>query len=421
LSKRNAYDILIERGFVKQVTNENAVRELFTSKPVTAYVGFDATADSLHVGNFLGLMALAHLQREGHRPIAIIGGGTTLIGDPSGKTEMRKMLSREKIEQYASKIKSQIARYIELDGKRGFAVNNADWLVDLKYIEILRDIGKHFSVNRMLTAEAYKARLETGLSFLEFNYQILQAYDFLMLFRKYNCTLQLGGDDQWGNILAGVDLIRRVEGAEVEGITWPLLTTAAGQKMGKTAAGAVWLDATKVSPYEFYQYWINVDDLDVKKFLTCFTFLPLPEIQSLTENNEPDIRNAKERLAFEATKITHGEEEAQKARVASRSLFGGMELDISAIPTTRIDAARLRTGISVVDILTEVSLASSKSEARRLIQQGGAYINQTRVEGIDVLIKESDFENSSLILRGGKKRYHRLILEEIGNNQKKKK
>jgi tyrosyl-tRNA synthetase len=412
LSKRNVYDVLVERGFVKQVTNESAVRELFASKPVTAYVGFDATADSLHVGNLLGLMALANLQREGHRPVAIIGGGTTLIGDPSGKTEMRKMLTKEKVEQNSAKIKSQIARYIEIDGKKGLAVNNADWLVDLKYIEILRDIGRHFSVNRMLAAEAYKVRLETGLSFLEFNYQILQAYDFLMLFRKYHCTLQLGGDDQWGNILAGVDLIRRVEGAEAEGITWPLLTTATGHKMGKTAAGAVWLDATKFSPYEFYQYWINVDDREVKKFLAYFTFLSLPEIQKLTEKGDSDIRQAKERLAFEVTKITHGEKEAQKARTASSSLFGDADLDISAIPTTRIDATRLRSGISVVDILTEVSLASSKSEARRLIQQGGAYINQTRIESIDMLISETDFENGSLILRGGKKRYHRLVVGE---------
>ncbi|MFQ5772552.1 MAG: tyrosine--tRNA ligase, partial [bacterium] len=279
MNKKNVYDILKERGFVKQVTDEQAVRACFASKQVTAYVGFDPTADSLHVGNLLGLMALAHLQREGHRPIAIIGDGTGLIGDPSGKTEMRQLLSSQKISENAEKIKAQVDRYFTIDGQSGFAVHNAEWLLDLKYVDMLRDIGRHFSVNRMLAAEAYKSRLQTGLSFLEFNYQVLQAYDFLQLYRKYDCTMQLGGDDQWGNILAGVDLIRRVEGAAAEGITWPLLTTAGGQKMGKTASGAVWLDASKTSPYEFYQFWINVDDRDVQRFLAYYTFLPMPEIE----------------------------------------------------------------------------------------------------------------------------------------------
>ncbi|RMF61091.1 MAG: tyrosine--tRNA ligase, partial [Calditrichaeota bacterium] len=370
MGKENVYDILKERGFVKQVTDEAAVRKLFDSGPVTAYVGFDPTADSLHVGNLLGLMALAHLQRHGHRPIAIIGDGTALIGDPSGKTEMRRMLSRERIAANAQKIKAQIGRYFTIDGKSGLAVHNATWLLELKYIDVLREIGRHFSVNRMLTAEAYRIRLETGLSFLEFNYQILQAYDFLKLYQEYHCTVQLGGDDQWGNIVAGVDLIRRVEAGQAEGITWPLLTTAGGQKMGKTATGAVWLDAQKTSPYDFYQFWINVDDRDVARFLAYYTFLPMEEIAELSHLQGAEIRQAKQVLAYEATKITHGEAEAQKAKAASESAFAGAGQDVSAIPSSRIPRSRLRSGVLVVDVFAETGLVASKGQARRLIQQG---------------------------------------------------
>lgn len=411
MMQRNVYDILQERGFIKQVTNEAAVRELFAKGQVTAYVGFDPTADSLHVGNLIGLMALAHLQREGHRPIAIIGDGTGMIGDPSGKTEMRKMLTKETILANANKIKTQIGRYIKLDGKTGLAVHNADWLLDLNYIDFLRDIGRHFSVNRMLAAEAYRARLETGLSFIEFNYQVLQAFDFLMLFRKHRCMIQLGGDDQWGNILAGVDLIRRVEAVETQGITWPLLTTAGGQKMGKTASGAVWLDAEKVSPYEFYQYWVNLDDRDVKSCLAYFTFLSISEMDELTKPGS-DIRKAKEMLAFEATKITHGEEAARNARASAKSLFEGSGDDIDSIPSSSIRLERLRSGISVVDLLTEVGLTSSKSEARRLIEQGGAYINQKRINEVETIIRESDLIDNVLLLRTGKKRYHRVYIQD---------
>jgi tyrosyl-tRNA synthetase len=404
---KNVYDILKERGFVKQVTNEAAVRELFAKGRVTAYVGFDPTADSLHVGNLMGLMVLAHLQRAGHRPIAVIGDGTGMIGDPSGKTEMRKMLTKDTILENAKKIKAQIGRYFKIDGAAGLAVHNADWLLELNYIDLLRDIGRHFSVNRMLTAEAYRARMETGLSFIEFNYQILQAYDFLMLFRKHNCMLQLGGDDQWGNILAGVDLIRRVEAAAVEGVTWPLLTTASGYKMGKTASGAIWLDAAKVSPYEFYQYWINVDDRDVKSCLAYFTFLPMAEVAELTKP-ESDIRLAKKVLAFEATKITHGEEEARKAQASTESLFSGTGESFESVPTSNISLARLKKGILLVDLLTEVGLASSKSVARRLIEQGGAFVNQKRVVDIEAAVTEADLENNFLTIRAGKKRYHRI-------------
>ncbi len=407
----NVYDILKERGFVKQVTNEDSVRRSFATGKVTAYVGFDPTASSLHVGNLLGLMTLAHLQRAGHRPIAIIGDGTAMIGDPSGKTEMRKMLSSERIQANAKKIESQVGRYVNLDGESGLVIRNASWLLDLKYIDFLRDIGRHFSVNRMLAAEAYKIRLETGLSFIEFNYQVLQAYDFLKLYRKYNCMIQLGGDDQWGNILAGVDLIRRVKGAEAEGITWPLLTTAGGQKMGKTASGTIWLEASMTAPYDFYQYWINVDDRDVGRFLAYCTFLPIEEIQGLTKLRGADIRIAKERLAYEATRITHGSQEADKARQASRAAFGSSEEDLSAIPSSKIEMRRLKNGIPAVDLFTETGLASSKSNARRLIQQGGAYINDNKVESIEEVVKNEDVDQQELVLRAGKKRYHRVVID----------
>ncbi|RMD89202.1 MAG: tyrosine--tRNA ligase [Calditrichaeota bacterium] len=407
----NVYDILKERGFVEQVTDEEAVRKLFSIEKVTAYVGFDPTADSLHVGNLLGLMVLAHLQRSGHRPIAIIGDGTALVGDPSGKTEMRQMLSREKISENAQKIEAQIGRYIKLDGKNGLAIHNAEWLENLKYIDFLREIGRHFSVNRMLAAEAYKIRMQTGLSFLEFNYQVLQAYDFLVLYKKYNCKIQLGGDDQWGNILAGVDLIRKVTRGEAEGITWPLLTTAGGQKMGKTAKGAIWLDPVKTSPYEFYQYWINVDDRDVKQFLAYFTFLPLSEINELCKVSGEKLRKAKEVLAYEATKITHGEKEAQKAREASKSVFEKVGGDLSAVPSTSIDKKRLENGILAVDLFAEVGLTSSKSEARRLVKQGGAYINDKKVPNVEFVVDLAEFKDGYILLRAGKKRFHRIILK----------
>jgi len=405
------YDTLKERGFVRQVTDEEAVRRHFAESRVTAYVGFDPTAASLHVGNLLGLMALAHLQKAGHRPIAIIGDGTAMIGDPSGKTEMRKMLTPEQIGANAQKIKAQIERYFTIDGEKGLAVHNASWLMELKYIDVLRDIGRHFSVNRMLTAESYKIRLESGLSFIEFNYQILQAYDFLQLYKDYDCVLQMGGDDQWGNIIAGVDLIRRVARAEAEGLTWPLLTTAGGQKMGKTAAGAVWLDPEKTSPYEYYQFWINSDDRDVERFLAYYTFLPMAEIRELGKLQGADIRTAKEKLAFEATKITHGQAEAEKARDASRSAFGGGDDDLSAIPCSTIPQTRLASGVLAIDLFAEVGLAKSKSEARRLIQQGGAYVNQNKVESLETTITLAQVEDDHLMLRAGKKRYYRLIVE----------
>jgi tyrosyl-tRNA synthetase len=351
------------------------------------------------------------MQQHGHMPIVIIGNGTAMIGDPSGKTEMRKMLYQQQIEENAQKLIDQLDRYLHFDQGKAKVVFNGDWLLNLKYIDFLRDIGKHFSVNRMLAAESYKIRLETGLSFLEFNYQLLQAYDFLMLYQKHNCLLQMGGDDQWGNIVAGIDLIRRIEGRQAYGLTFPLLVTAGGQKMGKTAKGALWLDAKKTSPYDFYQYWINVDDRDVEKFLAFFTFLPMEEVKKLGALEGADLRKAKQILAYEATKITHGEKEARKAEQAARAAFGSGEGDIDAMPTTEFDRDEFVKGMNVVDLFYETKLSKSKSEARRLIQQGGCYINEIRVENIEKQITINDFDGEQLILRAGKKRYHRVKLK----------
>lgn len=409
-ARQNVYDVLKERGFVQQVTDEEGLRELFERERVSGYIGFDPTADSLHVGSLMPIMGLVHLQRCGHRPIVVIGGGTAMVGDPSGKTEMRQMLTREQIAANAEKIKAQIGRYVDFSDDRAIVVDNYEWLAPLNYIEFLREIGRHFSVNRMLAAEAYRIRLETGLSFLEFNYQLLQAYDYLVLYRRYGCKLQMGGDDQWGNIVAGIDLIRRLEGVETYGLTFPLITTASGQKMGKTAKGAVWLDPQKTSPYDFYQYWINTDDRDVERFLAYFTLLPMDEVRRLGSLRGEEIRQAKEVLAYEVTKLAHGEEEARKARDAARAAFYGAG-DIEALPSTTIPRAALERGISVVDLFVQTGLAKSKSEARRLIQQGGAYINGERVDDIEAVASLEHLQDGHLILRAGKKRYHRVVIE----------
>ncbi|MGA2532796.1 MAG: tyrosine--tRNA ligase, partial [Candidatus Aminicenantales bacterium] len=366
----NVYDELKERGFVAQVSDEGAVRKALGGDPVAFYVGFDSTATSLHAGSLVPIMAMVHLRRAGHRAIAVVGSGTTMVGDPSGKTEMRQMLDERTIRTQGQAILIQLSRYLHFDGANAIAVDNADWLLPLNYIQFLRDIGRHFSVNRMLAAEAYKLRLEKGLSFIEFNYQLLQAYDYLTLYRKHGCTLQMGGDDQWGNILAGVDLVRRIEGATVEALTFPLLTTASGAKMGKTAQGAVWLDHEQFSPYDFYQYWVNADDRDAGRFLRLFTLLPLDEIKRLEALKNSEINEAKRILAFEATKITHGEKAAEEAQAASVAAFGGKVVDlkgtasgktgvvgdITVLPTTAIAQARLESGISPAELFTEVGL-----------------------------------------------------------------
>jgi tyrosyl-tRNA synthetase len=408
LEKGNVFDVLKERGFIQQVTDEDEICAVFEKEKVTCYIGFDPTADSLHAGSLLPIMAMKHMQNHGHHPIAVIGGGTAMVGDPSGKTDMRKMLLQETIKANGEKFKVQFAKYLDCDGGKASFVDNANWLLELKYVDFLRDIGKHFSVNRMLAAESYKIRLETGLSFLEFNYQLLQAYDFLMLFRTKNCILQMGGDDQWGNIVAGIDLIRRLEAKKSYGITSPLLTTASGNKMGKTEKGALWLNANKTSPYQFYQYWINVDDRDVAKFLAFFTFLPMAEINELKKLQGADLRKAKQILAFEATKITHGAEEANKAAQASVAAFGSGGGNAEGMPTTKMTHNEIETGVNVVDLFMTVKLVSSKSDARRLIQQGGCYVNEKRVQSIETVIDLTYLENNSLTLRAGKKRYHRI-------------
>ncbi len=410
----NVFETLQERGFVQQCTNEENVSSLLSGDQITYYVGFDPTADSLHAGSLVPIMAMANLQRAGHKPIAIIGGGTTMIGDPTDKTEMRPIISTEQIEKNGASILEQLQRYLDLDNTAGLFLNNAEWLLSLNYIEFLRDIGKHFRVNEMIRAEGYRQRLERelGLSFLEFNYQLLQSYDYLCLFQKYDCVLQLGGDDQWGNILAGVDLVRRIEGKRVHGLTFPLLTTAGGAKMGKTAGGAVWLDPNRTSPYQFYQYWINIDDRDVERFLAYFTFLPMDEVRRLGSLEHDAIREAKAVLAYETTKLAHGKDEADKAQETSRAAFGGGGLDLDAMPTTAISTERLNTGIPIMELFHEVGLTTSKSEARRLIQQGGAYINEKQYKAIDVVVDTTLLEEDALLLRAGKKRYHRVVLEK---------
>ena len=407
----NVFDVLTERGFIEQASDAEGIRAV-VEQPITCYVGFDPSADSFHVGHLVPIMALAHIQRHGHRPIAIIGGGTGMIGDPTDKDEMRKLLSVEEIDANLARLKEQMAKLLDFSEGRALMLNNADWLRPLNYLEFLRDIGRHFSVNRMLASEGYRRRYDSegGLNFLEFNYQLLQAYDFLHLYRTYGCVLQAGGNDQWGNILAGVDLVRRVEGAQVYAGTYPLLTTNSGAKMGKTAEGAIWLDPELVSPYEYYQYWINTEDADVARFLAIFTFLPMAQVRELGRLAGADIRQAKEVLAFEATKILHGEAAAREAQDASRKLFSGREVP-EAIPSTEVAASELEAGIPAPELFQRVGLCRSRSEARRLIQQQGAYVNEEPVGDVDELLTAGQLSDGSLLLRAGKKRYHRVVVK----------
>jgi len=407
------FDLLTERGFIEQVTDEGKVRELLKNE-VTCYIGFDPTASSFHVGNLVPIMALAHMQKFGHRPITLVGGGTGLVGDPSGKDQMRQIMTRGEIARNAEAQKKQFACFLNFSRGQALLLNNAEWLTQLNYIDFLRDIGVHFSVNRMLAAESVKLRLETGLSFIEFNYQLLQAYDFWHLFKHYDCVMQMGGNDQWGNIVAGIDLIRRLEGKEAYGITFPLIMTADGRKMGKTEKGAVWLDSERTSPYEYYQYWINTDDRDVKRFLALFTFLPMKEVEEYGKLKGADLRKAKEALAFEATEVVHGKEEAEKARNASRALFISVsEGDAvrESIPTTGMERQKFVEGIPAFKLFEMTGLCGSSSEARRLIEQGGGYLNKERVDKFDLVIKVSDFnEKDEILLRAGKKKFHRIKL-----------
>ena len=405
---------LKERGFYQQSTHPEEMAERLEKDRACCYIGFDPTAVSMHVGHLIPLMGLAHMQRGGHRIIALMGGGTAMIGDPSGKTEIRKMLTEEQLQSNIEGMLPQFERFLDFS-EDAVLVNNSEWLRDLNYIDFLRDIGRHFSVNRMLSFETYKVRLDSGLSFLEFNYQLLQAYDFLELNRRYDCILQMGGDDQWANIISGTDLIRRVERKDAFGWTYPLLTTSSGKKMGKTEKGAVWLDPKRTSPYEYYQYWINTEDDDVERFLSLFTFLPMKEIRELGKLSGADIREAKQRLAFETTAIVHGSENAHQAQQAAESLFSGSKpatgQDNSNVPSTVIDPERISVGLGIFDIFLETGLCKSKGEARRLQAQGGVYVNDQRIDDPDFCLGESDLQKREILLRAGKKRYHRIILE----------
>lgn len=401
---------LEERGFIKQTTHQEPLYEVLEKEKVTFYIGFDPTADSLHVGHMLPVMGMAHMQRAGHRPIAILGGGTAMIGDPSGKTDMRKMLTQETIDYNASCFKKQLSRFIDFDNDRALMVNNGEWLLKLNYIDFLREIGSQFSVNRMLTAECFKSRMEKGLSFIEFNYMLLQSYDFLTLYRRYGCKLQMGGDDQWSNILSGADLIRRLEGKEAYGITFPLLTTSSGKKMGKTEAGAVWLDPEKTSPFDFYQYWRNTEDQDVERFLRLYTFLPMDEVRRLGALKDREINEAKRVLAFEVTKLVHGEEEARKAEAAAAAFFGGAG-NRDDMPAVELEQTELAKGLTIVDLVVLAGLADSKSEARRLVTQGGISLGEERVNEFNRLINVSDFSDGKLLLKKGKKQFQVIKLK----------
>ena len=404
----NVYDTLLDRGYIKQLTHEDEMKKILDTEKVTFYIGFDPTADSLHVGHFIAMMFMAHMQRAGHRPIALVGGGTAMIGDPSGKTDMRKMLSKEEIDYNISCIKTQLSRLIDFSDDKAILDNNANWLLNLNYVDFIRDIGVHFSVNRMLSAECFKQRLEKGLSFLEFNYMLMQGYDFLVLNQKYGCTMQLGGDDQWSNIIAGMELIRRKEGKASYGMTCSLLTNSEGKKMGKTENGALWLDAEKTSPYDFYQYWRNVSDTDVEKCLSLLTFVPMDEVRNLCASKDEKINEAKKVLAFEVTKLIHGEEEATKAKNASEALFAG-GVDMSNVPTVSIPED-MKTS-TLIDILVYTKVLPSKAEARRLIEQGGLTINDRKIENTNETLLEEDFKDGSVLIKKGKKKYYSLIIE----------
>ena len=405
----NVYDILKERGFIEQATNEEEVRKLLGEEKVTFYIGFDPTADSLTAGHFLTVMAMSHLQKAGHRPIALVGGGTGMVGDPSHRTDMRQMMTMDTIEHNVNCFKEQLSRFIEFGEDKALIVNNADWLRKLNYIDFIREVGVHFSVNRMLTAECFKSRMEKGLSFFEFNYMIMQSYDFLELNRRYGCKMQLGGSDQWSNIIGGVELIRRMDQKDAYGLTFKLLTTSDGVKMGKTQKGAVWLDPKKTSPYEFYQYWRNVADSDVEKCLSLLTFLPMEEVRALGALEGSEINKAKEILAYEVTNIVHGEEEAKKAQEASRALFAGGASG-GSIPTTNMDKASFTDGLNILDALVSLKLAPSKSEARRLVTQGGVKVNDVKIDDINHSLTLNDFTDNKLLIQKGKKVFHQIEL-----------
>ena len=406
----SVYDTLMERGFIKQMSHEDEIKELLEKEKITFYIGFDPTADSLHVGHFIALMMMSHMQRAGHRPIVLLGGGTGMVGDPSGKDEMRKMLTPEFIAHNIACFKKQMSRFIDFSEGKAIIANNADWLLDLNYVKLLREVGVHFTVNRMLAAECFKKRWEKGLTFFEFNYMIMQSYDFWKLHHDYNCVMELGGDDQWSNMLGGVELIRRKEQQPAYCMTCKLLTTSDGRKMGKTEKGALWLDPEKTSPYEFYQYWRNVADSDVKNCMSLLTFLPMEEVHRLCDVEGAAINEAKKVLAYEVTKLVHGEEEARKAQEATEALFGGAANNLANVPTIEITAEQ--TTAKVIDVLTAAKIFSSKREARQLIAQGGLTIGDAVLKDPEAVFTADQFDaEKSLLIRKGKKKYFRLVVK----------
>lgn len=408
---RSVFEELKDRGMIAQMTNEEKIKELIENDKVTFYIGFDPTADSLHVGHFLQLMVMAHMQRAGHRPIAILGGGTAMVGDPTGKTDMRKMMTKETIQHNADCFKTQMSKLVDFSDGKALMVNNGDWLLKLNYVDFLRDVGVHFSVNRMLTAECFKTRLERGLSFIEFNYMLMQSYDFLKLNDDYGCVIELGGDDQWSNIIGGIELVRRARGKEVYGMTFKLLTTSDGKKMGKTEKGAVWLDPEKTSPYEFFQYWRNIDDADVIRCMKMLTFVDLEEIAEMEKLEGSQLNSVKERLAYEVTKIIHGEEEANKALEAAKAVFGGAQ-NTDNMPSTEIEKDSFVDGqMSVTDILLAAGLIKSKGEGKRLIDQGGISIDDKKVEAFTATISLDQFEKGYIVVKKGKKVFHKIIVK----------
>lgn len=402
----NVFDILEQRGYIEQMTHPKEIKELFGKESVPFYIGIDPTADSLHVGHFVSLMVASHMQKCGHKPIILVGGGTATIGDPSGKTDMRKMLSREQINKNVEGIRKQVEKFVDFEGDNGaIIVNNADWLLDLKFVDFMREIGSLFSVNKMLAAECYKQRLETGLTFFEMSYMLMQSYDFWHLYNEYGCKLQMGGNDQWSNVIGGVDLIRKIGKDDSFGLTFKLLTTKEGKKMGKTEKGALWLDPEKTSPYEFYQYWRNIEDDSVETVLKMLTFLPVEQIEELTKYKDERMNEAKKVAAYEITKLVHGEDEANKAEEASNALFNGQG-NLDSMPSTKIDSSN----ISIVDAIVVAGIAPSKGQARTLISQGGISLNDEKVSDVSYVLSDSDFDDGFAILKKGKKVFHKLVL-----------
>lgn len=409
MKKRNVFDVLVERGYLEQCTHEDEIRELLGKEPVTFYIGFDPTADSLHIGHYIQIMVMTIMQQHGHRPIALLGGGTTMIGDPSDRTGMRSIMTQETISKNAENFKKVFEKFLDFSEGKAIMVNNAEWLLPLNYLEFMREVGVHFSVNRMLAADCYKNRMEQGLTFFEFGYMLMQSYDFYVLNQKFGCKMQFGGNDQWSNIIGGVDLTRRKAGEQVYGMTFSLLTNSEGNKMGKTEKGALWLDRNKTTPYEFYQYWRNIGDADVEKCLALLTFLPMDEVKRLGALEGSEINKAKEILAFEVTKLIHSEKDAIQAQEAARALFGG-GADSENIPSTELTKAELGEGMAVIDIMLKAGLIKSKSEGRRLIEQSGVAVNDVIVGEVSAAVSEADFEDGKLMIKKGKKVYHRIKL-----------